>query len=97
MEKIMKGIERTLYQVTSSESQESNISQDSRSGKSNIPQSQQVDDMLGDVQEKSNLQDSEQQEDSKPIIFDSKGSLMIKNQMAWKAASQRITKNHKIT
>lgn len=30
MEKTMKGIERALYQVTSSESQESNISQDSR-------------------------------------------------------------------
>jgi len=80
MEKIMKGIERALYQVTSSESQESNISQDSRSGKSNIPQSQQVDDMLGDLQEKSSLQDSEQQEDSKPIIFDSKASLMSENE-----------------
>jgi len=57
--------------------------------------------MLGDLQEKSSLQDSEQQEDSKPRIFDSKGSLMsevrMKNQVAWKAASQRITKNHKIT
>jgi len=95
----MKGIERTLYQVTSSESQESNMSQDSRSEKSNIPQSQQVDDMLGDLQEKSSLQDSEQQEDSKPIIFDSKASLMSENEepSGLEGSKPEDHKNHKIT
>jgi len=53
----------------------------------------------GDLQEKSSLQDSEQQEDSKPIIFDSKASLMSENEepSGLEGSKPEDHKNHKIT